>query len=171
MRSNEQSHAQQMVILARAYPGRTLLALLLAAAGLYVLATHIIPSEKADVRAAIEQVRDGIIEGDADKVLDRVSPDFYEERIDKPALAAWLRSVLARQHVDHLTIVLRQLEFSDGTAVATVSVRSMRSRRYPPTDWSVELEKANGRWLVRRAVPTLVAGYPAMGFRELLRVY
>jgi len=170
MRSKEPGRLERLVLTARTYPGRTLLVLVVLGVGAYLLAVHLIPSRTREIRAAIEQVRSGILEGDADKVLDRISPYFYEQGIDKPALAKYLHRVLPRRRVVQLTIILRQLHFQDGTATANISVRSLQRRRLP-TDWSVTLEKIDGRWLVRRAAPTSIAGYRTMGLRGFLRIY
>ncbi len=171
MRSNEPGRLERVVMLARAYPGRALLVLAVAGVGAYLLAVHLIPSRTGEVRAVIEQVRSGILDGNAEEVLDRISPYFYEEGIDKPALAGYLQRALADRPVRQLTIILRQIEFQDDAATVDISVRSLQGRRRLPTDWSISLEKIDGRWLVRRAAPTSIAGYRSVGFRELLRMY
>jgi hypothetical protein len=168
MRSKKPSRAQRVVLLARAYPGRTFLLLLLAAVGLYVLASRLIPSESGAVRGALSQVRDAILAGNPNEVLDRVSPDFYEDGIDKQALETYLRRELPTRPVEHLVIILRELKVQDDTAVADVSVRSVYGVRYLPSDWTLGLEKVHGRWLLRRAAPTRVAGHPATSFRAVL---
>lgn len=170
MRSNEPTRPQPAVLLARAYPGRTLLLLLVVGVGLYVLVTHLFPSETRKVRVAIDQVRSAIVQGDADKVLDRVSPYFFEEGVDKQALARYLKRVLADRPVRQLNIIPLQLQFQDDTATVDISVRSVQGRDRVPTDWTLVLEKLDGRWLLRRATPTQISGYPAMGLRALLHV-
>ncbi len=170
MRSNEPGRAQRVVMLARTYPGRTLLLLLVAGVGLYLLAVHLFPSETRKVRTAIAQVRSGIMRGDADRVLDCVSPYFYAEGIDKPTLGTYLRRELRSRPVRQLTIILRQVQFDGDSATADLSVRSIQGGRYLPTDWAVELQKVNGRWMVRSASPTQVGGFPSSGLRALLRI-
>ena len=171
MRSNELSRAQRVVALARAYPARTALILLAVALGLYFLIAHFVPTDVGEVRAAIAQVRSGLADGDADRVMDRVSPDFYQEGIDKTMLSNWLHRHLARRRVDHLSIVLRDIRFQDDAATASLAVRSGSGRYYLPTEWEVGLEKIDGRWLVRRAKPTRVAYYASGSLRDLLRMW
>jgi hypothetical protein len=171
MRSTEPTRVQLSLEFARAYPVRTLLALMLLGAGLYVLASRLLPSERNNIRAAIEQVRDGILQGDAGKVLQNVSPYFFEEGLDKQALAAWLPGALRGKPVERLVIVLRQIQVQNGTAEANVRVESSHGGRRLSTDWALALEKLDGRWLVRRATPSRVSGYPATGLRTLLRIY
>ena len=171
MRGKEPSRADRLVMLARAYPVRTLLALLVVGVGLWLLASRLLPSESRNIRACIEQVRDGLIEGDVDKVLANVSPYFSQEGIDRDALGKWLRSMLAGKPVDRVFLVVRQVQIRGSTADVNLSVRSFHRERYGNTDWIVTLEKINDRWLVRKATPTDVNGYPINGFRALFRIY
>lgn len=171
MRGKEPSRAEQVVMLARAYPVRTLLVLVVVGIGLWLLAARLIPSETRDVRATLEQVRDGLVAGDVDKVMAHVSPYFYQEGIDRDGLDKWLRTVLAHQPVDRVYLILREVQIHGTTADVDLSVRSFQRERYGNTDWAVTLEKLGGRWLVRRAVPTEVNGYKVQGFRVLFRVY
>ena len=167
----EPGRVESMLALARAYPVRTLLVLLVVAFGLWMLTARLFPSESSRVRATIEQIRDGLVGGDVDKVLANVSPDFLQEGIDKDALGKWLRSMLARKPVDRLFHILRQVQVQDGTADVSLSVRTFNRGRYGNTDWLLSLEKVDGRWLVRKAVPTEVNGFPTNSFRSLFSVY
>ena len=173
MRGKEPSRAESAVMLARAYPVRTLLALLIVGIGLWLLAGRIFPSESGRIRATIEQIRDGLVEGNVDKVLANVSPYFSQEGVDKDELGAWLSSRLGGRPMDHVALVLRRVQIRGLTAEVDLSatVRSLRSEHYGATDWIVSLEKADGRWLVRKALPTEVNGYHVDGLRDLFRIY
>ena len=171
MRGKEPSRAEQVLMLARAYPGRTLLVLVVVGIGIWLLAVNLIPSETGNVRATIDQIRDGLVAADVDKVMANVSPYFYQEGIDKAALDKWLRAVLAGKPVDRIYLIVRDVKIQGTTADVDLSVRSFQRVRYGNTDWAVSLEKLDGRWLVREAAPTAVNGYRVQGFRVLFRIY
>ena len=167
----EPGRVESLVALARAYPMRTLLGLLVVGVGLWLLAVRLIPTESGRVRATIEQVRDGLVEGNADKVMANVSPYFLQEGVDKEALDRWLRRALANRPIGRIYLGLRQVHVQGGNADVSLSASSSNRGRVGNTDWLVSLEKVDGRWLVRKAVPTDVNGFPTRGFRALFRIY
>jgi hypothetical protein len=171
MRGKEPSRAESAIMLARAYPVRTLLVLLVVGIGLWFAAARLFPGESGNIRTTLDQIRDGLIEGNADKVLANVSPYFFQEGIDKAALGTWLRSALAGKPVDRVFLVMRQVQIHGSTADVSLNVSSFHRDRRGNTDWIVSFEKIDGRWLVRKAVPTRVNDFRTDGFRALFRIY
>jgi hypothetical protein len=171
MRKSGPPRVQRAVLFARAYPGRTMLVLLAAGVGLYLLKAHLLPSDTREVRAAIAQVRSGILDGDADAVLDRVAPEFYQDGLDKSALAAYLRRVLPRRPVERLDVTLRQLRVRDGAATALVRTRLLYEGHHLPSDWDLSLVKVGGRWMLLHAEPVPIDGLPAPGLQDLTHMY
>jgi len=162
---------RQLLSRAREHPLRSFVVLLLVALGLWLAAGRIFPSEKGRIRAALQQLRDGVVKGDPDRALSHISPYFNEEGVDRDRLARWLRSTLPQRPVDRAFLIVRRIAVRAGIAHVTLSVRSWHGGRFVRSEWQVVLEKINDRWLVRRATPTDVDDRPAIGFRQVLRLY
>lgn len=139
------------------------------AAGAWLAFSLLYRSEREKVMATVTAVRDGVVEGDVEKVLSRVSPRFHEPGLGREQLAAVLRRRLQERPVRWAIVRRSDVEIRDGLARARVIFASSQLGRPATSQWQIELEKTDGGWLVLSATPVLINDEETAGLHSVIR--
>jgi len=162
----------RFVLLARSHPAVSLALLAGGAAAIYFLVVRLWPSDEREIRATVSAVTQSVVEGNVEGVLERVSPYFLEEGLDKHMLGVLLPRALSRRPVVRATASVRQLDVGAGRAASKVDVQSFHgewlSGGFAWSEWLVTLEEIEGRWLIRTATPQRVNRRSVGGLRAVL---
>ena len=154
----------------------TLALLLIAGVALLVFLglSALFRTEAGEAWATVEAVRAAVERGDAAGVMEHVSPFFNEEGLVKDQLGRALKGALRRPPFVRVRAVRRRLDVRAGTAGVWVAVQARRwagPRGESRSEWRVELERIDDRWLVRQATPVEVNGRRIGGLRILVSGY
>jgi len=128
------------------------------------------PSPKAALKATLQSVGQAVAAGDVDGVMEHISPYFLEEGMEAKDLRRNLERVLPSRPVTRVSIVLRQWSRRGAWARVVVTVRSEHSsirNSRARSNWVIDLEWMDGRWMVRKGMPTLVNGQRVAGLRSV----
>jgi hypothetical protein len=170
--ASQGSIPQRLVAWARARPGFSLFVIAAASAIVYLSYNVFWPGDRIRIKAALSEVLDGLQDADADAIIDRFSPYFSQDGMDKQRLSRSLRRVLHQRTVSNATLSIRQVHIAAHWAHVQVHVRSSHEGPYGAaftgSDWLIIMEELNGRWLIRQARPVAVQGHRTVGLRELL---
>ena len=124
------------------------------------------------MKETVRNVRDAVVAGDVEEVLEHVSPHFFDEGMDKEHLRDALGRALRHRPVSRASYVIRRLDVSGGLARARIYVQSHHGGggrgASASTEWSIRLERADQRWLVTQAKPLTVEGHRVAGLRVVL---
>ncbi len=160
-----------LVANARSHPQAALLVIILLSTGIFLLASTVHRGSGEGIEATVKAVVRGVADGDADAVMEHMSPYFYQDGIDRDGLGRLLRRVLRGDPVGRLTYVIEQLQVSGTRASLQVHVdtSAMGLRRNAfRTEWRAEMERIDGVWLCRAAYPTRINNKRAAGLRTML---
>lgn len=163
---------RRLLLAARAHPRITVAAVVALGAALWLGARFVFPSEEQMIARALRGVQSAVVEGDAEKVMQHVSPYFSEQGINAAMLERRLRVALEGRPVSSARFVFREHEVFGRMAEARIVVFSTHKTPYRTaqanSEWLVELQKAEDRWLVRGAEPLRVEGRRAGGLGAVL---
>jgi hypothetical protein len=133
---------------------------LLVGVGTWLLVGALLAGESRRAFGVVLAVRDGVVAGDTEAVLARVSPEFMEEGMDRAALRSALAPVLAKRPVSRAEVVEREAEVARGRAFVRVLVYSSHAAEWgthrATSEWKVELCRHEDEWLVHSAEPLSV---------------
>ncbi len=162
----------RLVAAARERPAIALGVLVAVVLGSYAAVNALWRSEREVAAETIEAVLDALERGDADAVLEGISPYFSEGGVTKADLAKYLPGILERRPIRRTGLTVRQTKVAASKASLRVHVTSYHrgANRMEPagSDWTVELERIGGRWMVRSASPIVVNGRRVSGLWAVL---
>ena len=163
---------RRLVSVARAYPAIALAVLVCLAGGIYVGFGLLWPSDRARIVAATRHVCAALERGDADAVLEHVSPYFSEEGVDRRELNEYLHRALRRNAISSVRLSVRQVSVDGPRASARVHVLSTHEAAYggrlARSEWLLRFERINDRWLIRQATPLQVNARSVAGLRTVM---
>jgi hypothetical protein len=162
----------RFVLGCRARPVATLV-LIGGLAAVAYLSTHLFwPSDAQRAKWAVSGLLSALKREDVPAVLERVSPYFSEEGLDKTAVGEMLGHVLGRQDFLRANVTFQQIQVLQGRAAMKLYVRSFHRGDFGAgmvnSEWIVTLEEIRGRWLIRGATPIGVNGRRVAGLRAVL---
>ncbi len=162
----------RLVEAARQRPAIALGVVVAVVLGGYATANALWSSERDLAEEAVQAVLDAVVLGDADAVLGNVSPYFSEGGVTKATLARHLPRILRKRPITRAGLTVRQAKVSANKAALRIHVTtySPDAHRIKPvgSDWTVELERIGGRWMVRSATPIVVRGRRVAGLWAVL---
>ncbi len=166
------SRAEAVVYWARAHPGFSVLLIIAASITLWGAKVLILPGPQRRISNVMGEVRDGLVAGDADAVLQHVSPHFRSGAMDRSGLRKALKRALKEDPVRRAWLMPREWDVQELTASVRVSVQSTHHTRHgtrrATSEWIVRMEKIGDRWTVRRAQPERVNKRRVGGLNALL---
>lgn len=161
-----------MVLLVRAHPRLSLVVIICACGAAWAAFSFLLPTDTRKIKDTIAALVDGLIEGDTQKVLEQVSPYFAEQGLDRARLGRTLQVALQKRPVTRAVFVVREIEIQSIMAQARIQVlsthKSARRSGRARSEWIVELERMDGRWLVRGAEPLEVNNLRVGGLRAVI---
>jgi hypothetical protein len=166
--------SSRLVASVRAHPNLSLALIVVAAAAAYLAATVVWPGRGARAVAVLDAVAAAVRDGDAQAVMEHVSPRFSSEGFSRDSLAEALTRALQGRPLGRVTVSVRDVQIEHGKATVKVHVSARRETHgYPglnTSEWYVVMEDVNGRWLIVSAQPVHVAGRGVSGLGGVLRL-
>jgi len=153
---------------------RIILACVIAGGGVAVLlASFFIETEQDRVAEVLDQMEESLEEGQVDRFLTHIAPDYAYQGLDKRTIGK-----LARATIDRFgppSIWVRSNNFNVRKGLATVKVnivarstkRGFEMRAMSRSEWEVSLIKRGDKWYVRQITPLSFNGRNVTNMRSL----
>lgn len=163
---------RRLVLAARAHPRITVAVVVALGAALWLGSRFVFPGERQLIVRSLRALQSDLAAGDVGQVMQHVSPYFAAQGMDREELERRLRVALRGRPISSARFVFREHEVFGRMAEARIMVFSSHKTPYRTfqanSEWLVELQKSDDRWLVRGAEPLRVEGRRVGGLSAVL---
>ncbi len=159
----------RLVARVRANPRLSLVVLLLAGAGAWIALRTLHPGDTQRIVDVLGQARDAVVDGDTEAALRYVSPRFSTDGLVREDLRESLDGMPPDLLPRRVSLYIAEKDVKEREALVEVVARSTGPRGRITSEWTVQLEKVEDRWLIVSARPQSINRRPAAGLELLLR--
>lgn len=153
---------------------RIVLACIVAGGGIALLLGSIfVETERDRVADVIDQMEESLEEGQVDRFLTHIAPDYLHQGLDKPTMAKLIRATLRRYGEPSIWVRSRSYNVRQGLAtvklnlVARATGSGFRMRAFSRSEWQLSMVKRDDKWYVRQITPLSFNGDPVNDMRSL----
>jgi len=153
---------------------RIILACVIAGGGIALLFGSIfVETEQDEVAEVIDLMEESLQEGQVDRFMTHIAPDYMHQGLDKQTMARLARETIDRYGKPNIWVRSRSYNVRKGLAtvklniVARATKRGFRMRAISRSEWRLSMVKRGEKWYVRKITPLSFNGNAVTDMKSL----